>query len=437
MACATTASMLGRDRWARQAGTLRWAHWAHDLRIPSGSLRIIMISLLPSPRPTSRLGHALGPALLLGLGLAVSLALLEIFLRVVNPFGERIRGDQIVLPTHARRVIQNTNYPRVDKRIVVSTNSLGFRGPEPPPRFAEALTVLTVGGSTTECLYVSDGKTWPDLVGRELRGHFRDLWINNAGLDGHSTFGHRLLLEQRIARLRPKVVLFLIGINDVGREDLKAADAAVVAGGAGGGIWAHAVGAAAEHSAIVSTALNLLRYREARKLNRIHRELQIRWARVLTPDRERARATMAEHRDRYIPGYAQRVEGLVRQCRRFGIEPILVTQPALYGNVVDPTTKVFLGTLEVDADQQLYGALAWNLLEAYNDVVRDVGRRRGVLVIDLARELPKDSRLFYDFVHFNNDGSAAVAAIISAHLCPFLAARYPAHVTSECPPPLE
>jgi lysophospholipase L1-like esterase len=385
----------------------------------------------------SRLARLIGPALLLAGGLAVSLLMLEVFLRVVNPFGERIRGDQIVLPVHAHRVIQNTNYPNVDKRIVVSTNSLGFRGPEPPEPLGAALTLLAVGGSTTECLYISDGKTWPDLVGAELRSHFRDLWVNNAGLDGHSTFGHGLLLEQRIARLHPKVVLFLIGINDVGREDLKAADAAVVAGGVGAGLWSRAVGAAAEHSAIVSTALNLLRYREARKLNRIHRELQIRWARVLTPDRERARAMMAEHRERYIPAYAERVEGLVRRCRALRIEPVLVTQPALYGNVLDPATRVFLGTLEVDADQQLYGSLAWNLLEAYNDVVREVGRRQAVLVIDLARELPKDSRLFYDFVHFNNAGSAAVAAVVSTHLCPFLALRYPAYVTSACPPPLE
>ena len=390
----------------------------------------------PSSSP-SKAARVLGPALLLVASLAACLGVLEVFLRVVNPFGERIRGDQIVLPVHVRRIIQNTNFPRVDKSIVVTTNALGFRGPEPPARFAEALTLVAVGGSTTECLYVSDGKTWPDLVGKELGGRFRDVWVGNAGLDGHSTFGHSLLLEQRLARLRPKVILFLIGINDVGREDLKAADAALVAGGAGGGLWSRVVGDAAEHSAVVSTALNLLRYREARRLNRVHSELQIRWARVLTPDRERAREMMAEHRERYLPGYASRVERLVQLCRANAVEPVLVTQPALYGNVVDPATKVFLGTLEVDADQQIYGGLAWSLLEAYNDVVRDVAGRRGVLVIDLARELPKDSRLFYDFVHFNNDGSRAVAEIVARHLCPFLASRYPSFVTAGCVSPLE
>jgi hypothetical protein len=59
-------------------------------------------------------------------------------------------------------------------------------------------------------------------------------------------------------------------------------------------------------------------------------------------------------------------------------------------------------------EQGLHGALAWNLLELYNEAVREIGRERWVLVIDLARRIPKDSRLFYDFVHFNNDGSAAV-----------------------------
>jgi lysophospholipase L1-like esterase len=397
----------------------------------------MMTVLESSPSPRSKLRRFVGPALLLALGLTTSLVLLEVFLRVYNPFGERIRGDRIVLPVHQRRVIRNTNFARVDKSIVISTNALGFRGPEPPARFDEALTLVAVGGSTTECLYISDGKTWPDLVGAELAQRFRDVWVGNAGLDGHSTFGHGLLLEQRLARLKPKLVLFLIGINDLGRDDLKAVDAALVAGGVGTGVSNRAVAAAAAHSAVVSTLLNLMRFHEAQKLNRVHSELQIRWARVLTPDRERARRMMAEQRERYLPGYASRVEGLVQRCRLLGIEPVLVTQPALYGKVVDPTTKVFLGTLEVDPEQQLHGALAWNLLEMYNDVLRELGPRRGVLVIDLARELPKDSRLFYDFVHFNNEGSRAVAAVVSRSLCPVLAARYPEYLTSACPPPLE
>lgn len=374
--------------------------------------------------------------LLLG-SLVLAFAGLEVFLRVYNPFGERIRGDTIVLPVNARRVITNSGFPRVDPQIVVTTNSLGFRGPDPPADFVAYLTMIAVGGSTTESLYVSDGKTWPDLLAGELSANLNRLWVNNAGLDGHSTFGHRLLLDQRIVRLKPNVVVFLIGLNDVGREDLKAADAAVVAGGARSGRLGALVTWAARKSAIVATALNLERNREARKLDRVHRHLEIRWAPVLTPDRERSRALLQLHKERYVPPYAERVRDLVSRARAYGIEPVLMTQPALYGNVVDPETKVFLGTLEVDHEQGLHGALAWSLLELYNDAVREVGGERGVLVVDLARRLPKSSRLFYDFVHFNNEGSAAVAAIAHDALCPFLASRFPDHRKADCPPPRE
>ena len=48
---------------------------------------------------------------------------------------------------------------KLDEKIIHTKNSLGFRGDEPPDDFNPALTVVTVGGSTTESIYISDGKT--------------------------------------------------------------------------------------------------------------------------------------------------------------------------------------------------------------------------------------------------------------------------------------
>jgi hypothetical protein len=86
----------------------------------------------------------------------------------------------------------------------------------------------------------------------------------------------------------------------------------------------------------------------------------------------------------------------------------------------------------VDREHLLNGRIAWELLELYNDVARAVGREQDVLVVDLARRLPKSSRLFYDFVHFTNEGSAQVAAIAEETVCPLLARRFPRYVTSPC-----
>ena len=49
--------------------------------------------------------------------------------------------------------------------------------------------------------------------------------------------------------------------------------------------------------------------------------------------------------------------------------------------------------------------------------------------------MPKSSRYFSDFMHFNNDGTALVAELIDRSLCPYLARRYPAYAIGPCPEP--
>src|SRR4051812_2976016 len=157
-------------------------------------------------------------AVLLG-GLAAFL-ILELGLRLVHPFEYRVRGDSIVLPPAGKSVIDNPTIPGLGRTILHVRNSIGFRGPEPPADLDDRLSLLTVGGSTTECYYISDGKTWPDLLARRLGERFDRVWLNNAGLDGHSTVGHLVLLSSRVvARVGPKVVVFLVGCNDLARGE--------------------------------------------------------------------------------------------------------------------------------------------------------------------------------------------------------------------------
>src|SRR5882724_299428 len=81
---------------------------------------------------------------------------LEIILRIYNPFHFRIKGDRLLLPVNERLVIRNTINLSLDPEIVNTRNSLGFRGPEKPAGFDSVLSIITVGGSTTECHFLSD-----------------------------------------------------------------------------------------------------------------------------------------------------------------------------------------------------------------------------------------------------------------------------------------
>lgn len=362
-----------------------------------------------------------------------ALLLVEAFLRVYNPLGQRIYGDQIVLPKNLQRTFRNDDNPKLDEVIQFSTNSIGFRGVEPPRLFDETLTIIAIGGSTTECLFLSNGKSWPEVAGRFLKPAFEPFWINNAGLDGHSTFGHQFLVDQIVGPMRPKLALFLIGINDVGREGATGREMATEASKPPFSVRL------ARHSAIVASLVNLRRQGEARERDLGHERVDLTALAHIGADHRLSGSLLGAHREQYVPPYKQRVEAIVRLSRQYGIEPVLMTQPALYGTAIDPLTLVSLDAIVVSDERRIKagrvrGKLAWEVLELYNDAVREVGRARDVLVIDTATRLGKSSQFFYDFVHFTDDGAREVARIVADELCPFLEERFPAFVTSgTCP----
>ncbi len=136
-------------------------------------------------------------------GCLVALAVLEVLLRVYNPLEIRFRPDRIVLPVNKRYIFDNTEkFPtKLAKTTIHTKNSLGFRGDPPARDFRDYLTIITIGGSTTECFYLSDGRTWPDLLGQQLSRGFNRVWVNNAGLDGATTYRHLILMEDYVVTI--------------------------------------------------------------------------------------------------------------------------------------------------------------------------------------------------------------------------------------------
>lgn len=363
---------------------------------------------------------------LLGLGSVAALMVAEAFFRLHDPLGQRLRGNKIVLPVNRRYIIEQQMASKLEPVIVHTRNFLGFRGEDPPRDFDQRLTVVAVGGSSTECTYLSDGQDWPAMVASGLKSSFPSLWMNNAGLNGHSTFGHLVLLRQHLLALRPKVILLMAGINDVARDDLGGYDTMQLGPRS-------TMEALAQHSAAASAALNSWRAWKASRAGLLHSQIDLRsWPWRDTERRPDALGLLNHHRRSFLPGYRQRVQLLTRLCREANITLVLVTQPTLYGPAVDDETGVDLGRIAVSPDEGVNGALAWEILELYNDVMREVGRREGVFVIDLAR-MPKSSRFFYDFMHFTPRGSERVAQIVTPPLCAHLGRVFPAYLARPCP----
>jgi hypothetical protein len=342
------------------------------------------------------------------------LALVEVGLRFYNPLPFRVRGERIVLPVHRKYSFSHEQTTKLEPITSHTKNALGFRGPDPPRDFSRRLTLVTIGGSTTECLFLSDGKTWTDVLARRLAVTWPDAWVNNAGLDGQSSYGHLILLRDFVVSLRPRVAVFLIGVNDVAREDLTTYDQSLAPNWTR---WQKAAVFLEDHSEVVSLAHNLLRMSRTSYRGFGHSEVDLTRLTVLEHDATLTAITLAQQ-DEPVRRYAERLNAIVELCRRNGIEPVFTTQPALYGDAIDPVTGVDLATIQVQGAAN--GRLWWRVLERYNDAMRRVATDHRVLLVDAAVEMPKDSSLYYDFVHFTNDGATRLGGLVADHLEPFL-----------------
>ena len=100
----------------------------------------------------------------------------------------------------------------------------GFRGTGIEP---SQVSILTVGGSTTNQPYLPDDATWQAVMQRELEATGHPVVVANAGSDGQGTSGHLRALEgwfPHVPGLRPHFVLFYVGLGEV-RADGGVADA--------------------------------------------------------------------------------------------------------------------------------------------------------------------------------------------------------------------
>ena len=355
-------------------------------------------------------------AIVLAFGIAIAGLLVEGFIRVFEPFPILLRAGRIDLPVNVKKQFSSGGVSGLDATVSVEFNSLGFRGPEPPEDWSERLTIICVGGSTTQCIYLSDGETWPDQLAIKLHSDVENVWVNNAGIDGHSTFGHLELLDQYLAALRPKILLFYVGLNDVERNDLSTYEQSTLRSQAR---WDDAPSRSLQRFLLRrSDAFALFDNMRLQWLARQkglkhgepigHRQLTKDAAlAALTPS---AREQWLQARDpACLTGYETRLRLLIDRCRSLQIECVLATQPVLYGIGVDELTGIDLEAIRVG---EVDGAARWELLQRYNQVTKQVGNDLKVPVIDVANKLPKSSRYFYDLTHYNIEGAEKVASIM-------------------------
>ena len=368
------------------------------------------------------------------LGIVAAFVVAELSLRLMQPFPALTSAGRMELPVNTELRIQDHGHDGLDDPIDVRFNSLGFRGPEPNGD-ESVIRIITVGGSTTQCLYLSEGKTWPDQVAQILAEDVPNVWMNNAGMDGHSTFGH-LQMMSHVEAINPDIVVFYVGINDVDRIDLNGFDSELMRGKRRNEESFLKTGyrklVATSECVCIFDAWRRHRQAASRGLTHFssidHGRFQDAPTKEWTDaERQESLRKMDMHA---VSGFAKRIESLVARTKACGASPVLMTQAVLFGDSVDPITGTDLSHVKIGNED---GYVLSHKLKVYNQVTRDIARKEGILLIDLAVDLPKSSLYYYDWIHNNNDGAKAIGRIVAPDLENLIRRRASRTPTSSLP----
>ena len=165
---------------------------------------------------------------------------------------------------------------------------------------------------------------------------------------------------------------------------------------------------------IGSTVFQFYSVRLAYKKGLIHKEVDFKTLPDTTLSASFVKQQL-EHQKTYLTGYQTRLQEIITLCKTNGIQPILLTQPSLYGAYVDSATGIKMDTKYYPIDGNIKNNLLQEqVLEEYNNVVRSFQNQAAV--IDLSKLMPKNTAYFYDFIHFNKKGSVKVANLLTDEL---------------------
>jgi lysophospholipase L1-like esterase len=277
-----------------------------------------------------------------------------------------------------------------------SRDRWGLRGSHGEP---SEINILTIGGSTTDELYSDDTETWSArLQDRFTRAGIPAI-VGNAGINGHSTIGHIYSMESwlsRIPQLKPKVILYYLGINDVALPTQSGHDAIVAVG-----TWPRIRRYIINNSALVRL-LRIIRGSIRAK------NLQIAYHTVSSPlGRQDSYPKIAPSQYRHqVFNYGIRVKRLFGLTMEMGALPVFVSQRR--GDAFQRNGDLFATDSKAVKERQIQ-----NL---YNHEMLRVCRSLKAICIDLAGQINLLEPDFFDRIHTTPIGSEKIAVFLDDRL---------------------
>ncbi len=284
------------------------------------------------------------------------------------------------------------------KEFTYRRNRWGFRGPEFEPA---KVGIVTLGGSTTNQLYLPEENTWQGALTRALAESGRPVLVANAGFDGQSTVGHLLALASwlpNVPGLKPDLIVAYVGINDVtvSGSSIDRLDYS--------SIWKRLK----FDSALVRLWRTVVGMWQAERARLNHSAIDFRAA-SWTDRPGHAAAKIPD-----VGPYKERLKAMAGLIRAMGAEPVFITQSRGDAMMIDGRLQGLAGA------DGLNGLDEHGVLAGFNAATMQVCGELKISCADLAHEIGFEIGDFYDRIHNTPDGAEKIGRWLAGKVGPLL-----------------
>jgi hypothetical protein len=273
------------------------------------------------------------------------------------------------------------------------------------------LSIVFLGGSTTECRFVEEDHRFPYLSGKLLEQNL-GIKINsyNAGRSGNHTLHSLDILLNKVFPIKPDIVIMMENINDLsillhektywGKNSSRSVIFNI-------------------NDEIVSNFFKIMRDRWipnlAAALHNFDKSIRTLWKSRAKGDDEFARTrgqSIAVDKQAMIAQFEMNLQSFIYLCKARNIVPVLMTMSSRFKEKPDKIVED--AVKDVGLGYQQFK----DLFDSFNESIRKKAHENNIVLIDLAKDIPQEKEFLYDIVHHNDEGSIMTAQIISKQLKP-------------------
>jgi len=303
----------------------------------------------------------------------------------------------------------------VAKKYLMRIDADGFI--EPSKKYTNPdMSLVFIGGSTTECRYVDEEHRFPYLVGALLEQQ-AGIKINsyNAARSGNHSLNSLDILLNKVFPIKPDIVVMLENINDLtillyessywNRDSSRSVIFDI-------------------NKEMDANFIKLIRDRYIPNLAMAMRNFDSS-LRLLWKPKKKSRDEFAQIRGKHVvydesamvEQFEMNLQSFIYLCKARNIIPVIMTMPSRFKEKPDKIILDAFNNPPLDYFQFK------QIFDLFNKSILKKAQENNIMVIDLAKEIPQENEFMYDIVHYTDKGARKVADIISGRLQPVVSTR--------------